>query len=77
MYLTPIIYPEKYIPAQYHWLVDLNPLAALIRSYRRILLEGAWPDWRGLVFTTLFAVVCFVLGYWWFERTRKAFADVL
>ena len=31
----------------------------------------------GLVFTSLFGIGCFVLGYWWFERTRKAFADVL
>lgn len=77
MYLTPIIYPENMIPPKYGWLVHLNPLAALVRSYRRILLEGAMPDWRGLVFTTLFALVCFGLGYWWFERTKKAFADVL
>lgn len=77
MYLTPIIYPENMITAQYRWLVNLNPLAALIRSYRRILLESAPPDWHGLVFTLLFASGCFVVGYWWFERTRKAFADVL
>lgn len=76
-YLTPIIYPENVIPPQYRRLVDLNPLAPLVRSYRRILLEGAWPDWRGLVFTMAFALLCFGLGYWWFERTKKAFADVL
>jgi lipopolysaccharide transport system permease protein len=77
MYLTPIIYPENLIPPKYGWLVNLNPLAALIRSYRHILLEGKMPDWRGLVFTTLFALACFSVGYWWFERTKKAFADVL
>jgi lipopolysaccharide transport system permease protein len=77
MYLTPIIYPETMIPPEYRWLVNLNPLAPLIRSYRRILLEGAMPDWSGLAVTTLFAVFCFGVGYWWFERTKKAFADVL
>jgi lipopolysaccharide transport system permease protein len=77
MYLTPIIYPEKMIPAKYGWLVDLNPMAALIRSYRLVLLEGEMPDWGGLAFTSLFALVCFGVGYWWFERTKKAFADVL
>lgn len=77
MYLTPIIYPENMIPPKYGWLVNLNPLAALIRSYRHILLEGKMPDWRGLAFTTLFALICFGVGYWWFERTKKAFADVL
>lgn len=77
MYLTPIFYPEEYIPAHYRWLVKFNPMAPLIRSYRRILLEGEQPDWRGLAFTMGFAIVCFVVGYWWFERTKKAFADVI
>ncbi|MEP7342926.1 MAG: ABC transporter permease [Acidobacteriota bacterium] len=77
MYLTPILYPESLIPTGYRWLVDLNPLAPLIRSYRFILLEGRMPDWHGLSFTFLFAIVCFGIGYWWFERTKKAFADVL
>lgn len=77
LYLTPILYPENLIPQNYRWLVDWNPFAALIRSYRRILLEGQMPDWRGLSFTLIFALLCFGFGYWWFERTKKAFADVL
>jgi homopolymeric O-antigen transport system permease protein len=77
MYLTPIFYPEQNIPEKYRWLVNLNPMAPLIRSYRRILLEGRAPDWRGLMITFVFAIVCFIFGYWWFERTKKAFADVL
>jgi lipopolysaccharide transport system permease protein len=77
LYLTPIFYPENIIPEKYRWLVNLNPMAPLIRSYRQILLEGKAPDWRGLSVTLVFALVCFVFGYWWFERTKKAFADVL
>jgi lipopolysaccharide transport system permease protein len=77
MYLTPIFYPENIIPEKYRWLVNLNPMAPLIRSYRRVLLEGKAPDWRGLGVTLLFALICFGFGYWWFERTKKAFADVL
>ncbi|MGE0887726.1 MAG: ABC transporter permease [Blastocatellales bacterium] len=77
MYLTPILYPENLIPPNFRWLVDLNPFAPLIRSYRRVLLEGRMPDWRGLGLTMIFTLVCFGFGYWWFERTKKAFADVL
>ena len=77
MYLTPIFYPENIIPNQYRWLVKLNPMAPLIRSYRRIFLEGQMPDWGGLSYTLAFALICFVTGYWWFVRTKKAFADVL
>jgi lipopolysaccharide transport system permease protein len=77
MFMTPILYPENQIPERYRWLVNLNPMAPLIRSYRRILLEGSMPDWGGLMITLVFALICFVFGYWWFERTKKAFADVL
>jgi lipopolysaccharide transport system permease protein len=77
MYLTPVFYPEDMITQKYRWMVNLNPMAPLIRNYRRILLEGKAPDWRGLGVTLGFALVCFVVGYWWFERTKKAFADVL
>ena len=62
MYLTPIFFPENLIPPSYSWLVKFNPMAPLIRSYRRILLEGQMPDWSGLSFTLAFAVVCFVVG---------------
>lgn len=77
MYLTPIFYPEHLIPPTYQGLLKFNPMVPLIRSYRRILLEGRMPDWQGLGITTLFGLVCFVFGYWWFIRTRKAFPDVL
>jgi lipopolysaccharide transport system permease protein len=77
MYLTPILYPESLIPQKYQWVVNLNPMAPLIRNYRRILLEGTAPDWKGLAVTMAFALVCFIFGYWWFQRTKKAFADIL
>lgn len=77
MYLTPIIYPESLVPERYRVLVNLNPFTALVRNYRRILLDGSLPDWRGLAYFTGFAIVSFVFGYWWFARTRKNFADVI
>lgn len=77
MYLTPIIYPESIVPARYRPYVELNPFTPLIRSYRRVLIEGAAPDWTGLAYFTAFALSCFVFGYWWFAKTRKNFADVI
>jgi lipopolysaccharide transport system permease protein len=77
MYLTPIIYPESIVPDKYRALINLNPFTALVRSYRRTMLEGQAPDWAGLASFSLFAIVVFGFGYWWFARTRKNFADVL
>src|SRR5713101_5290603 len=77
LYLTPIIYPESMVPPRYQSLVNLNPFTPLVRSYRRIILEGTMPDWRGLVYFTAFAVASFLVGYWWFAKSRKNFADVI
>src|SRR5687768_3499224 len=77
MYLTPIIYPESIVPDRFRSFVGLNPFAWLVRSYRRVFLEGLAPDWRGLLYFTAVALVIFVFGYWWFARTRKNFADVI
>ena len=77
MFLTPIIYPESMVPERYRVFININPFTPLIRSYRRVLLEGVQPDWRGLAYFTLCALVSFFFGYWWFARTRKNFADVI
>lgn len=77
MYLTPIVYPERVVPEDYRAMLDLNPFTPLVRSYRLCLLDGAPPDWRGLLYVSAVGLAFFLLGYWWFARTRKNFADVL
>ena len=77
MFLTPIIYPESMVPEAYRPFIDANPFTALVRSYRRVFLEGTGPDWSSLAYFSIFALVLFVFGYWWFARTRKNFADVI
>jgi lipopolysaccharide transport system permease protein len=77
MYLTPIIYPDSVVPERYRGLISLNPFTPLVRSYRLTMLEGAAPDWQGLAYFSVFALVVFCVGYWWFAKTRKNFADVI
>jgi lipopolysaccharide transport system permease protein len=77
MYLTPIIYPESIVPERFRTLINYNPFTPLVSSYRRVLLDGYLPEWRGLGYFTVVALIVFVFGYWWFARTRKNFADVI
>ena len=77
MYLTPIIYPESIVPERYRPFINVNPFTPLIRSYRRVLIEGGSPDWPGLAYFSMIALLSFLFGYWWFARTRKNFADVI
>ena len=77
MYLTPIIYPESIVPERFRPFINLNPFTSLVRSYRRIFLDGIAPDWSGLAYFAAVSIVVFIFGYWWFARTRKGFADVV
>ena len=77
MYLTPIIYPESIVPERFRPFINVNPFTPLVRSYRHIFLDGSAPDWLGLAYFTVFALLVFLFGYWWFARTRKSFADVV
>ncbi len=77
MYLTPIIYPETIVPQRYRPFINANPFTALVRSYRRIFLEGLAPDWPSLAYFAILAAVVFLVGYWWFAKTRRNFADVI
>jgi len=77
MYLTPIIYPESIVPEHYRPFICANPFTSLVRSYRRIFLEGLAPDWWSLLYFTILAVIIFVFGYWWFAKSRRNFADVI
>jgi lipopolysaccharide transport system permease protein len=76
-FLTPITYPESAFPARFRWVVDLNPLATVVRLWREAILFGKAPDWTSLGGFAVVAVVVFAVGYWWFHRTRKAFIEVL
>lgn len=77
MFLTPIIYPESIVPQKFRPLLEANPFTPLVRSYRRIILEGAPPDWYGLAYFAVFALLLFLFGYWWFAKSRRNFADVV
>ena len=77
MFLTPIIYPESAVPERYRVFINANPFTALVRSYRRVLLEGSAPDWPSLAYFSVCALVLFSFGYWWFAKSRRNFADVI
>ena len=73
---NPILYPETIVPERYRFYVNLNPFTALIRNYRRILIEVPVPTGPGSdIFRSLRDLLLF--GYWWFAKTRKNFADVI
>jgi lipopolysaccharide transport system permease protein len=77
-YATPVIYPAGVIPENLQvWVFRLNPLTAIIESYRDLLLVGTFAHRQDLLLSYVIAVVVFILGWRIYRRLRPAFADVL
>ena len=77
MFLSPIFYPTSALPADVRWLSAVNPIAFSIEQTRAVLIFGSLPDWRSLAIYTVIAAAIMWLGFAWFQKTRRGFADVL
>lgn len=77
MFLSPVFYPVSALPEAFQpWLLA-NPLTFIIEQTREVLIWGHMPDWRGLALYAVAGVGVAWLGYVWFQKTRKGFADVV
>lgn len=77
LFLAPIFYPLSAVPEDFQFWIMLNPLTFIVEQARAVLLAGRLPDWFGLlVYSGISCIVCFA-GYFWFQKTRKGFADVI
>lgn len=77
MFLSPIFYPISALPKEYQHLMLLNPLTVVIDQVRDILIWGRMPDWAQFGAYTMVMLLFAWLGFAWFQKTRKGFADVL
>ncbi len=77
MFLSPIFFPVSALPPEYQLLLMLNPLTPVIEQVRDILVWGRLPDVAGYLLHLAFAAAVACLGFAWFQKTRKGFADVL
>ncbi len=77
LFLSPVFYPLDAAPQALRPFLVFNPLTLIIENSRKVLIYGQSPDLMGLSLYALLALVFASAGYWWFQKTRKGFADVL
>jgi lipopolysaccharide transport system permease protein len=76
-FITPICYPESRLHGAALAILRKNPMFVLVRGYRAILLEGTAPELLPLLKLWVVGAAIFLLGYAWFYKLRKSFADVI
>lgn len=77
MFLSPVFYSISALPEKFQFWLMLNPLTFMIEQSRAVMIFGKLPDWTGLGIYTIASLAVAWAGYWWFQKTRKGFADVL
>lgn len=74
---SPILFPPETLPDLLKTLIWLNPLTVPVHATRDLALWGVMPNLEHLAIYTAIAAVFLWLGAFWFQRTKKGFADVL
>jgi len=77
LFVSPVFYPISALPKDYQGWLMLNPLSYILEEGRNVLLFGLMPDF--LVLCLAMVIGCLIAwgGYWWFQKTRRGFADVI
>lgn len=75
-YFTPVIYAETMIPERYKSMINLNPLAPLIISWRNLFLDGRL-EVSYLMISLGYAIIIFGLGHIIYKKLSWRFAEVL
>lgn len=77
MFMSPIFYPVTVIPEEFRFVYSINPITYVVEDARRTIIWGQLPHWDWIIYGTIIGGIVAVLGYTWFKKTRKGFADVL
>jgi lipopolysaccharide transport system permease protein len=77
LFLAPIFFPVSALPVWLQPWLRLNPITLPVEQARNAIIFGQIPDFKALAVYFCWSLVISALGFLWFQRTRKGFADVL
>lgn len=75
MYASPIVYPMSQVPARWQWLYALNPVAAIIETFRHAFLGTGSVNLQHLGVSAGITVLLLAVGIITFSRVEKTFMD--
>jgi lipopolysaccharide transport system permease protein len=77
LFTSPVFYSTEKIPESFRKFLFLNPIAILLEESRGILVFEKPPQWGFLALYFAIGAILTLLGWIWFNRIRKGFADIL
>lgn len=77
MFASPVVYPASILPAKYHLIYAINPMAGIIEGFRSALLGTTTFPVDMLIISGVMSIVLFIAGALYFKQTERYFADVI
>lgn len=77
IFLSPVFYPISALPEKFQIFLKFNPLTMVIEQARDVLFWNRGINFAEWGLNLLASIVTAWIGFVWFQRTRKGFADVL
>jgi lipopolysaccharide transport system permease protein len=77
LFISGVFFPINILPKAYGPWLMANPMAFIIEQAREVIIWGNLPDLYGLSIHVSISIFILWIGFIWFQKTRKGFADVL
>lgn len=77
MFMSPIFYPASALPLNLQPLIAISPISQVIEQTRKVLINGEMPSFLYLVVGIVLSALAAELGLRFFEKSKRAFADVI
>ena len=77
MYASPVVYPLSLVSPEKHWILLLNPMTAIIETFRFGFLGSGTFNPLHLAMSFAIITVFLVFGLFVFNKTEKSFMDIV
>ena len=77
MFASPVLYAGDFVPQQYSFLFNLNPLAGIMTAQRAMILGNASIDWFYFGLSFIISFFIFITGMLYFKKHERTMADVI
>jgi lipopolysaccharide transport system permease protein len=77
LYISPVGFSSSVVPENWRLIYSLNPLVGVIDGFRWAIIGNTPMFWPGFFLSVVLSVLLLAIGFGFFRRMEREFADVI
>jgi len=78
LYISPVGFSSAVVPEKWRLIYSLNPMVGVIDGFRWAIMGGKFQIYMpGFMLSIFISVMIFIIGFIYFRKTEREFADVI